>query len=86
MDGVGGCPNVGGICIGCTMPGFPDKFMPFMDEPPGGTLSSGIIGTYGKMIRALRGITNRTVNTEPKWRHTGHRLTTGYEPKYYAHN
>ena len=39
MDGVGGCPNVGGICIGCTMPGFPDKFMPFMDEPPGGELS-----------------------------------------------
>ena len=35
MRGIGGCPNVGGICIGCTMPGFPDKFMPFMDEPPG---------------------------------------------------
>ena len=34
MAGIGGCPNVGGICIGCTMPGFPDKFMPFMDEPP----------------------------------------------------
>ncbi|MBV8711410.1 MAG: hypothetical protein JOY56_06505, partial [Solirubrobacterales bacterium] len=27
MGGIGGCPNVGGICIGCTMPGFPDKFM-----------------------------------------------------------
>ena len=40
MDGIGGCPNVGGICIGCTMPGFPDKFMPFMDEPPGATFSS----------------------------------------------
>ena len=40
MNGVGGCPNVGGICIGCTMPGFPDKFMPFMDEPPGGKLST----------------------------------------------
>ena len=40
MAGIGGCPNVGGICIGCTMPGFPDKFMPFMDEPPGGILSS----------------------------------------------
>ena len=40
MGGVGGCPNVGGICIGCTMPGFPDKFMPFMDEPPGAKLSS----------------------------------------------
>ena len=25
MGGIGGCPNVGGICIGCTMPGFPDK-------------------------------------------------------------
>jgi hydrogenase small subunit len=34
INGIGGCPNVGGICIGCTMPGFPDKFMPFMDEPP----------------------------------------------------
>ena len=39
-DGIGGCPNVGGICIGCTMPGFPDKFMPFMDEPPGAKLST----------------------------------------------
>ncbi len=41
MAGIGGCPNVGGICIGCTMPGFPDKFMPFMDEPPGAHVSSG---------------------------------------------
>ena len=40
MNGIGGCPNVGGICIGCTMPGFPDKFMPFMDEPPGAMLST----------------------------------------------
>ena len=40
INGVGGCPNVGGICIGCTMPGFPDKFMPFMDEPPGGKIST----------------------------------------------
>ena len=23
MRGIGGCPNVGGICIGCTMPGIP---------------------------------------------------------------
>ena len=41
MAGIGGCPNVGGICIGCTMPGFPDKFMPFMDEPPGAKVSAG---------------------------------------------
>jgi hydrogenase small subunit len=83
MDGIGGCPNVGGICIGCTMPGFPDKFMPFMDEPPGGTLSSTTLQLYGKAIRALRSITNRSANREPRWRHAGDRLTTGYNPTTY---
>ena len=81
MRGIGGCPNVGGICIGCTMPGFPDKFMPFMDEPPGAALSSVSVTAYGAMITSLRGITNRTVNKEPKWRHRGTRLTSGYEPQ-----
>ena len=50
MAGIGGCPNVGGICIGCTMPGFPDKFMPFMDEPPGAKVSSNSIAVYGRAI------------------------------------
>ena len=68
MNGVGGCPNVGGICIGCTMPGFPDKFMPFMDEPPGGKLSTTAVGLYGKAIRNLRQVTSHTVDQEPKWR------------------
>ena len=45
-------PNVGGICIGCTMPGFPDKFMPFMDEPPGAKISTSRMGVYGRAIRA----------------------------------
>ena len=31
VNGIGGCPNVGGICMACTMPGFPDKFMPFIE-------------------------------------------------------
>jgi hydrogenase small subunit len=84
MDGIGGCPNVGGICIGCTMPGFPDKFMPFMDEPPGGTFSSTLVLQYGKLIRSLRGITNMSVNKEPKWRHPEPVLTTGYDPLFYA--
>ena len=48
--GIGGCPNVGGICIGCTMPGFPDKFMPFMNQPPGSLLSSAAVQTYGRAI------------------------------------
>ncbi|HEY0556856.1 MAG TPA: hydrogenase expression protein HypE, partial [Thermoanaerobaculia bacterium] len=79
INGVGGCPNVGGICIGCTMPGFPDKFMPFMDEPPGATVSTAASGIYGSLIRGLRGITARTVDKEPKWRHRGKELTTGYQ-------
>ena len=56
MNGIGGCPNVGGICIGCTMPGFPDKFMSFMDEPPGAKLSSTAVTLYGRTVRlaALR--------------------------------
>ena len=54
--------------------------MPFMDEPPGASLSTALIGPYGKAIRALRGITNTTVNKEPKWRHPGAELTTGYQP------
>jgi hydrogenase small subunit len=77
INGVGGCPNVGGICIGCTMPGFPDKFMPFMDEPPGGKISTTASGLYGSVIRNLRHITGKTVDQEPKWRHPGKELTTG---------
>jgi hydrogenase small subunit len=82
MAGIGGCPNVGGICIGCTMPGFPDKFMPFMDAPPGGGVSSALTGVYGPMIRRLRGITNKTMNKETKWRHNRPELTTGYRPRW----
>jgi hydrogenase small subunit len=85
MDGIGGCPNVGGICIACTMPGFPDKFMPFMDEPPGGTLSSALIKPYGTLIRALRGITNRSANREPKWHRNQDELTSGYDPHWPSH-
>ncbi|MDB5292460.1 MAG: Periplasmic [NiFeSe] hydrogenase small subunit, partial [Phycisphaerales bacterium] len=80
MNGIGGCPNVGGICIACTMPGFPDKFMPFMDEPPGAKISTTVSGIYGNMVRSLREITMRTADKEPKWRHKGAQLTTGYKP------
>jgi hydrogenase small subunit len=80
MGGIGGCPNVGGICIACTMPGFPDMFMPFMAEPPGAHVSSAASQLYGGFIRSLRSITKSTVDTEPKWRRPGSRLTTGYQP------
>ncbi|MGA8730575.1 MAG: hydrogenase expression protein HypE [Terracidiphilus sp.] len=68
MGGIGGCPNIGGICIGCTMPGFPDKFMPFMNQPPGSLLSSAAVQTYGRAIQALRRFTQSSLNKEPIWR------------------
>jgi hydrogenase small subunit len=33
------------------------------------------------MIRALREITNNTVNGEPEWRRRGRELITGYKPQ-----
>jgi hydrogenase small subunit len=81
MAGIGGCPNVGGICIGCTMPGFPDKFMPFMEEPPGAKMSTAAVLMYGRTVRALRNFTKSSLDKEPAWRHPGPRLTTGYQPK-----
>ena len=72
MGGIGGCPNVGGICIGCTMPGFPDKFMPFMDQPPGSLLSSHAVMTYGRAIHALRRFTQASLNKVPASRQVRH--------------
>ena len=83
VAGVGGCPNVGGICIGCTMPGFPDKFMPFMDQPPGSLLSSHAVMTYGRAIHALRRFTLGSLNREPTWRRRGRDLATGYRASTY---
>jgi hydrogenase small subunit len=45
-------------------------------------VSSNVIGVYGKVVRRLRGVTNKTVNKEPKWRHNDAELTTGYEPRW----
>ena len=72
INGIGGCPNVGGICIGCTMPGFPDKFMPFMDEPPGGKVSTTASGLYGSVIRNLRQHHRQAPWTKNRSGGTGH--------------
>jgi hydrogenase small subunit len=50
------------------MPGFPDKFMPFMNQPPGSLLSSAAVQTYGRAIHALRRFTQASLNKEPTWR------------------
>ena len=61
------------------MPGFPDKFMPFMDEPPGAKLSTTAVTMYGRTIRALRKFTKDSLSHEPVWRHSRPELTTGYQ-------
>jgi hydrogenase small subunit len=78
--GIGGCPHVGGICVGCTVPGLPDAFVPFMDEPTGGSPSSPLVKPYGAVIRRLRGITGLAAGQEPKRHHDKAEPTSGHAP------
>jgi hydrogenase small subunit len=50
------------------MPGFPDKFMPFLDMPPGAQLSTAAVQIYGRTVRALRRFTQGSMNNEPERR------------------
>lgn len=54
INGVGGCTNVGGICIGCTMPDFPDKYQPFMSEPGPLAAHAASMETAGQAVAAAR--------------------------------
>jgi len=67
INHMGGCMNTGGICIGCTMPGFPDKFSPFYKRPPGSLISTGASRTVGSFIRPLRRMTMQFQNRETLW-------------------
>jgi hydrogenase small subunit len=69
INHVGGCMNVGGICIGCTMPGFPDRFAPFYKRPPGTIVSSSAARAVGSFVRPLRRMTMEFQNREPRWDH-----------------
>lgn len=64
---MGGCMAAGGPCIGCTMPGFPDRFAPFYKTPPGSAVSSNASRTLGFAMRRLRGMTSKFANREPRW-------------------
>jgi hydrogenase small subunit len=67
INHVGGCMEAGGACIGCTMPGFPDKFEPFYTEPPGSIISTTGSKTLGALVRRLRLLTQDSHNREPLW-------------------
>ncbi len=67
INHVGGCMNTGGVCIGCTMPGFPDRFAPFYKRSPGSTLSSTSSRATGSFVRPLRRLTMQFQNRETQW-------------------
>lgn len=71
INHMGGCMNTGGVCIGCTMPGFPDKFAPFYKTPPGSRVSTTLARSYGGVVRRLRRMTMHYQNKEPRWEETG---------------
>ncbi len=79
VNGIGGCPNVGGICTACTMPGFPDKFMPFMEADRLGLLAARSARfTYGPVLRYFRKRSmERTYDVEPEWRRPTEKLAAG---------
>lgn len=59
--------NAGGACIGCTMPGFPDKFTPFYKRPPGSLASTTVSRLTGSVIRPLRKFSNNNLSREVRW-------------------
>ena len=74
---MGGCMVAGGACIGCTMPGFPDKFSPFYKPPPGSAVSGGVSRTTGAAIRRLRRMSQNNLNRSPIWDRAG-KVPTAY--------
>lgn len=64
---MGGCMVAGGPCIGCTMPGFPDKFAPFYKTPPGSRVSTMTQRLVGSFVRPLRRISQHERNREQRW-------------------
>lgn len=73
----GGCMNTGGICIGCTMPGFPDDFAPFYRRPPGTFVSSTVSRSTGSFISYLRRFSQDSRNLTPRWQEQG-RVPSGW--------
>jgi hydrogenase small subunit len=69
--------------MACTMPGFPDKYMPFMDEDAyGGLAATALSWTYGPLVRSFRRRNmKKKYDVEPDWRKPGNQLTSGYKSR-----
>ena len=59
--------QMGGICIGCTMPGFPDKFSPITEIAPGSLISSTTSRAVGGFIRRMRYLSRQDKNMTARW-------------------
>ena len=71
--------------MACTMPGFPDKYMPFMDEDKWGAAAqrTSPSSRYGPIVRYMRQRHIKTkYDVEPEWRRRGSTLTTGYQKRW----
>ena len=70
--------------MACTMPGFPDKYMPFMDPDDWGKRAANFERfSYGPMINFFRKRNIKTkYDVEPEWRRPGPALTTGYQKRW----
>ncbi|MBA3326964.1 MAG: hydrogenase expression protein HypE, partial [Solirubrobacterales bacterium] len=77
INHMGGCMVAGGACIGCTMPGFPDKYSPFYKAPPGSALSGGVSKVYGGGIRRLRRLSMKSGNRTGIW-DNAHEVPSGW--------
>jgi hydrogenase small subunit len=77
INHMGGCMVAGGACIGCTMPGFPDKFSPFYKAPPGSAISGGTSRITGGAIRRLRRMSMANGNSTPLW-DNAHEVASGW--------
>jgi len=77
INHMGGCMRAGGVCIGCTMPGFPDRFSPFYSRPPGALVSTSGAKLTGFFVRPLRRLTQEFHNRERRW-DEGERVPSGW--------
>jgi hydrogenase small subunit len=70
--------------MACTMPGFPDTYMPFMDADRYGAAASNIIRfTYGPVVSYMRKRNiKKKFDVEPEWRKPGRELTSGYQKRW----
>jgi hydrogenase small subunit len=66
--------------MACTMPGFPDKYVPFMEPSTAAKLYEKTARiTHGPLIKYIRERRiRRNYDVEPTWRRRGTELASGY--------